>query len=368
MSARLRLALTTAAIVLLALVAFELAFAVEVLTNGDPADDYLVVDRAPRALLLGVIAAGSGALLAGWLGGRVLQGMTSVVATAAEMTVQGDFSRRLTEDQHDLEAAELTRTFNQLIERVDRVLAAQRQLMADTSHELRTPLTTISGNLELLGGALPESERAEVLRETRQEVARLTRLVRDLLLLAEIGETVSPERVDIRLDHLVNAVVDRLLPSEAVRVQVVDEPVLLVGDPERLEQVVSNLLNNALRYASSRPGAVCARVEHMATEARLTVEDDGPGLPADAVERIFDRFTRLDRARSRAHGGAGLGLAIVRHVAEAHGGRAWAENRREGGARFCVRLPAQPCSTRPLQDPTAECSRWSAGADEAACA
>jgi signal transduction histidine kinase len=264
--------------------------------------------------------------------------MRSIVATAAEMTAQGDFSRRLDESGRDPESAELTRAFNRLIERVDRVLALQRQLVADTSHELRTPITTISGNLELLGHALPESERAEVLDDTRQEVARLRRLVDDLLLLAEMGETVSPEREAVRLDWVARTIVERLPPSDAARVSVSGEPVVVHGDEVRLGQVVQNLVQNALRYASSAPDAVCVRVESAQGAARLTVEDDGPGLPPDALERVFDRFSRLDRARSRAHGGAGLGLAIVRHVAEAHAGRAWAENRREGGARFCVLL------------------------------
>lgn len=340
LNVRLRLALTTALIVLLALIAFELAFYLEVLTDGDPADNYLITARAPRAIILGVVAAVSAALLAGWFGGQLLQGITSIIASAADLTEQGDFSRRLAEDVHDPEAAELTRTFNRLIDRVDRVLAGQRQLVADTSHELRTPLTTISGNLELLGSALPASERAAVLRESREEVARLARLVHDLLVLAEIGETVNPERHPIRLDWLVQAQVARLPATDAVRVSVVASPVFVVGDEERLGQVVSNLLQNALRYASARPGAVSVRVERLPGQAGLVVEDDGPGLPPEALERVFDRFSRLDRARSRAHGGAGLGLAIVRHVAQAHGGRAWAQNRAEGGARFCVRLPA----------------------------
>src|ERR671932_403559 len=106
--------------------------------------------------------------------------------------------------------------------------------------------------------------------------------------------------------------------------------------------MLGNLLQNALRYASDASGGVEVRVERAPGEARLAVEDDGPGLPPDALERVFDRFYRVDRARSRAHGGTGLGLAIVRHIAEAHGGRVWAENRPEGGARFSVRLPAEP--------------------------
>jgi two-component system sensor histidine kinase BaeS len=342
MSTRLRLGLITALVVLFALVAFEAVFYLQVLSDGGPDDNYLIAARAPRALVLGAIAAASAALLAGWLGGRVLHGLTSIVSTAADMSERGDFSRRLAEDVRDRESAELTRTFNRLIERVDRVLIAQRQLVADTSHELRTPLTTIGGNLEFLAGNLPESERAEVLVETRQELLRLGHLVEELLLLAEMGERVSPERYPVRLDILANSIVERFPATDTARIEVSHEPVVVLGDGERLGQLISNLVQNALRYASRAPGAVSVSLERHGAEARLVVEDDGPGLPADALERVFDRFSRLDKARSRAHGGFGLGLAIVRHVAEAHGGQAFAGNRPQGGARFTVVLPAEP--------------------------
>jgi two-component system sensor histidine kinase BaeS len=342
MSTRLRLALITGLIVLLALIAFEAVFYVEVLADGSGVDNYMMTARAPRALILGAIAACAAAVLAGWLGGRVLRGMTFIISTASEITARGDFSHRLNEDVRDRDAAALTRIFNQLIARVDRVLTAQRQLVADTSHELRTPLTTISGNLEFLEGNLPEADRAEVLADTRQEVRRLSRLVNDLLLLAEIGERINPERAPVRLDLVLDAVVARLSAAEAARVELEHEPVVVAGDEERLGQVVGNLLQNALRYASQSPGAVRVLLERYGARARLTVEDDGPGLPEAALERVFDRFSRLDKARSRAHGGFGLGLAIVRHVAEAHGGRAFASTRASGGARFSVELPAEP--------------------------
>jgi signal transduction histidine kinase len=121
------------------------------------------------------------------------------------------------------------------------------------------------------------------------------------------------------------------------------EPVMVMGDEDRLRQVVGNLVENALRHGSDGQGAIRVRVRRRAPLALLEVEDDGPGVPAEALQRVFDRFYRLDRGRSRAHGGSGLGLAIVRHVAEEHNGRAWAENRTDRpGARFSVELPAEP--------------------------
>jgi signal transduction histidine kinase len=225
-------------------------------------------------------------------------------------------------------------------------------------------LTTISGNLEFLEGNLPESERAEVLVDTRQEVRRLSRLVEDLLLLAEIGERIHPERAPVRLDFVIDAVVARLSAADVARVEVDHEPVVVAGDEERLGQVVGNLLQNALRYASNSPGAVRVILERDGSRACLTVEDDGPGLPPDALDRVFDRFSRLDKGRSRAHGGFGLGLAIVRHVAEAHGGRAFASNRAGGGARFSVVLPAEPSWLNPdaIEPPRQELRPATAGA------
>jgi signal transduction histidine kinase len=221
---------------------------------------------------------------------------------------------------------------------------AQRQFLADTSHELRTPLTTLRGNLDLLGRDLPAEERDEILAESREEVDRMTRLVRDLLLLAETGEEAAPpEPVSLRLDLLAREVAERVAGEEIGRVAFEDEPVMVVGDEERLRQLIGNLVENALRHASDRDGAVRVRVSRKPPNVLLEVEDDGPGIPEGALERVFDRFYRVDRGRSRARGGTGLGLSIVRHVAEAHGGRAWASRSPHGsGALLSVELPAEP--------------------------
>jgi signal transduction histidine kinase len=301
-----------------------------------------VFARAPRALIVGGIAVISSAMVASWLGGnRVLRPLTSIVGAAARLAEEGDFSCRLPEDRRDPEVAQLTGTLNGLVAHVDRALNAQRQFVADTSHELRTPLTTISGNLRLLEHDLSDQERAEILTETRQEVGRMARLVRELLLLAEGGQESTMDQRPLRLDTLACAVVARVAAPGDERFAVDADPVWVLADEDRLRQVLNNLLENALRYASTNRGAVRVVVQQQVGQALLQVEDDGPGLPSDAVERVFDRFYRADRGRSRRHGGTGLGLAIVRHVVESHGGRVWAENRADGGARFSVLLPSQ---------------------------
>ena len=301
MSVRWRLAIATALVVLVVLGFFGLTIRLD--------------DEPLAEALAGLVGAALAGLAVAWILGR------------------------------DPTLAELARHERDLLARVDASLTAQRQLLADTSHELRTPLTTIRGNLDLLASDLPSSERGEVLDETRQEVDRMSRLVRDLLLLAERGEAPDQpvERAPVRLDLLVAQVVERVAgPSNATRIHLRLEPLSVPGDEDLLRQLVGNLIENALRHASDAAGAVQVGVERQPPWAALVVEDDGPGLPPNALDRVFDRFYRLDRARSRAHGGSGLGLAIVRHVAQAHGGRVWAENREAGGARFCVLLPAEP--------------------------
>lgn len=342
MTVRRRLALAAGLIVLVTLVAFELLFYIEILT--DPArDNYIVEERLPRALILGTIAVLVAACLAAWLAGtRALSPLNRIVSSAAQVAEAGDFSRRLPEDPRDPEVARLTHTFNRLIQRVDEVLAVQRQLVEDTSHELRTPLTTIKGNLELLEHDLAWEDHVEIVTETRQEAARMSRLIRDLLLLAEIGQPDRHELRRVRLDLLAREVVERLVGTDSGRAAVHSQAVEILGDEDRLRQVIGNLVQNALRYASDARGAVRVSVERDAGEARLVVEDDGPGIPPDALERVFDRFFRVDRGRSRGLGGTGLGLTIVRHITEAHGGRVWAENGPRAGARFILALPTRP--------------------------
>jgi signal transduction histidine kinase len=347
MTVRLRLAIATGAVVLVMLGLFEISFYADLLsTDQDPAVASLVARHAARAAVLGAVAAGVAAVLAAWVvGARVLQPLTSIVNAAAQLARGGEFGRRLPTTTRDPEVLQLTNTFNGLVARVDEVLTAQRQFLADTSHELRTPLTTVRGNLDLLERDLPPSERAEVLADTREEVDRMARLVRELLLLAESGSGAAAplEQVPVRLDVLVREVVERVAGAEAERVSISDEPVTVTGDEERLRQLVGNLVQNALRHASARPGAVRVCVQRRAPDVLLTVEDDGPGIPPEALERVFDRFYRVDRGRARAQGGSGLGLAIVRHIADVHGGRVWAENRTDAsGARLNVRLPAEP--------------------------
>jgi signal transduction histidine kinase len=224
---------------------------------------------------------------------------------------------------------------NAMLARLQAAQAAQRRFVADASHELRSPLATIATGLELLsrGNAGPDAVEA-----LRGETARLGRLVDALLLLARADERgLTPRREDVDLDEVAQA--EQRRPSVGIALRVDAAPVRVVGDRARLAQVVRNLVDNACRHARS---AVVVSVRRSDGHAELDVADDGPGVPPDQRARVFERFVRLDDARARADGGAGLGLAIVAEVVAAHGGTVDVVGSPMGGALFRVRLPLPP--------------------------
>jgi signal transduction histidine kinase len=274
-------------------------------------------------------------------------GTTWVVATRALAPVErirrvvdqitGDrLERRVPEPPSRDEIHRLATTMNQMLARLEDARDRQRQFAGDASHELRSPLASIRQTAEVAKahpGALPESELADVVLE---EGARMQRLVEQLLLLTRADEgVVGSAPRDVDLDDLAldearrarNGVTIDTSGVHAARVR---------GDGPALAQVVRNLLDNAARHAASR---VVIGVREDGRDVELVVEDDGPGIPEDERERVFERFVRLDEARARDVGGSGLGLAIVREIVRAHGGAVVVNSSSAGGARFVVRLP-----------------------------
>lgn len=235
------------------------------------------------------------------------------------------------------EVHRLATTMNEMLARLEAADAKQRRFVADASHELRSPIASLRQSAEVARahpGALPEGELAET---TFEESVRMQRLVDQLLLLSRSdagGPGIARDEVD--LDDLVRTVAARTVSGE-VRVDTSQvSPVRVQGDEPALGQVVRNLLDNAARHATRtvRVGLAVA-----GGRAELTVDDDGPGVPPTERERVFDRFVRLDDARSRDAGGSGLGLAIVREVVAAHGGSVTVLESPTGGARLRVELP-----------------------------
>jgi two-component system OmpR family sensor kinase len=238
------------------------------------------------------------------------------------------------------EIGQLATTINELIATVEQTLGQQRQFLADTSHELRSPLTAVLANLDLLRRDLDAHERELSVREATAETQRMRRLVNDLLLLARSDVAQAIARAPVQVDAVVQetvAVVMRQHTDRQVDVQV-ERQLVVLGDRERLVQVVRNLLDNAVRYTPIGSWIV-VRLQRQHGYAELTVADTGPGIPPEHLPHIWDRFYRVDKARSREYGGSGLGLAIVKYIVEAHGGSARVASIEGRGTTFTITLP-----------------------------
>jgi two-component system, OmpR family, sensor kinase len=297
-----------------------------------------------RAFILAGLLTLVGALAASLLiGTRFSRPLRRMAAVAAQVDA-GDLHPRI----HDVggegeEVKVLADAFNHMLDRLTEAFAGQRAFVADASHELRTPLTVIRGQLEVLA-AQREPSGEEVRRVERlvaAEIARVTRLVDDLLLLAKAEQTRFLRLEPIDLPAFVGELWDGISLLADRRFELGAVPTgTLVADPDRLAQALRNLIANAIEHTVSPAGLVRLDVRPAAAGlVRFVLQDDGPGIPSDQRERVFDRFHRTDGARDRASGGTGLGLAIVRAVADAHGGRAAAGASLAGGAQMELELP-----------------------------
>jgi two-component system OmpR family sensor kinase len=275
-------------------------------------------------------------MLAWVIAGRVLQPLRLLRDTARSIS-ETDLTRRIPVEGDD-ELADLARTFNEMLDRLEKAFASQKSFISDAGHELRTPITIIRGHLDVMGDD-PE-ERRETLDLVRDELDRMSRLVNDLLLLAKATrpDFLQPETVD--LDDLTHELFAKAsaLAQRDWRLATVGSG-RIVADRQRITQAVMNLSQNAVTH--TRAGdAVELGSELRNGNVRLWVRDTGPGVPQHEQDRIFERFVRLDRAP--AGEGAGLGLAITQAVAEAHGGRVELDSRPGSGARFTVIIPTEP--------------------------
>jgi signal transduction histidine kinase len=280
--------------------------------------------------------------------------------TAHAIGTSADFSSRLDEPPQADELGRLAHTFNDMLGQLDEAMKTQRRFLADASHELRSPLTAIRMNTEALlrGADADPAEREETLRAIARETDRMGRLVADLLALAraDAGQPIEHRRVS--LDALLLDVYqqERRL-ADGVHLTLGDlEQVEVDGDPDRLKQLLLNLVDNALRYTpcggtvtlsvtgdgGRRPAAGAPSLPspvRRPPSAVVTVADTGAGIAPEHLPRVFDRFYRADPPRTRKTGGTGLGLAICKWVAEAHGGRIEVESRPGEGSTFRVYLP-----------------------------
>jgi signal transduction histidine kinase len=249
-----------------------------------------------------------------------------------------------TSERPGSEVQVLADAFNHMLDRLAEAFASQRDFIADASHELRTPLTVIRGQLDVLA-AQPDPPTEEVRRVERlvqAEITRISRLVNDLLFLARAEENdfLHTEEIDLRsfVDELWDGV--SLIAERRYELGPVPDGTLH-ADPDRVAQALRNLAGNAIEHTAPETGLVRLDVERDANRLRFRVIDDGPGIPAGERDRVFERFHRTDPSRSRAAGGAGLGLAIVQAIAEAHGGEVRAREPSAGrGAQIELVLPS----------------------------
>ena len=263
------------------------------------------------------------AVLAGvvwWAVGRALRPVEDIRGRVDSIS-GSSLDRRVPEPDTPTEIARLARTMNGMLGRLQRSAEQQRRFVADASHELRSPLARMRAELEV-DAAHPESaDPAATAASVLAETIGVQRLVDDLLLLArgDAGATAAPRREPVDLDDVVGTVAGNLRRAGERRIDTRDvRPVQVPADRAQLERLVGNLLDNAVRHARDRVVVTLTPVGDGGAE--LTVADDGPGVPVEDRERVFERFTRLDDARSAGSGGAGLGLAIARDIAERHGG------------------------------------------------
>ncbi len=327
-----------------------------------------VTEALHRLLLVELIVA-AGVLLAlallAWyvikLGLRPLQQMQATAGAIAA----GDLSQRVETADERTEVGRLGLALNQMLQHIEHAFderaaseARLRRFVGDASHELRTPLTSIRGYAELFrrGAAERPEDLAKAMRRIEEEADRMGVLVDDLLLLARIDQGRPFERTPVDLTRIVGDAVDdarAVAPDRSIDFAP-NGAVVVPGDEVRLRQVMANLLQNAVRHTPADT-PVHVRVTTDDDEAIIEVRDEGPGMPTQEADRVFERFWRSDASRARSSGGTGLGLAIVAAIADAHGGSATVDTAPGQGATFRVHLPkTEPPESAPDVDDHAD--------------
>jgi two-component system OmpR family sensor kinase len=310
--------------------------------TSETLDTLLVVQIiASAAVLAGALA------LVWWLIGVGLRPLRRIETTATAIA-SGDLSQRIGNADHRTEIGRLGASLNGMLAEIEDAFAAKeasegrlRQFVADASHELRTPLATVRGYAELLSSGVDHDEQAIAARRILEHGVRMSELVDALLTLARLDEhqPLATEHVDlVTLAADVVADVQALEPTREVSITAPDRPAPVIADRKQLGQVLTNLISNGCRHTpDGTPIEVIVRERDGWT--RVVVADRGPGVPPEARATLFDRFVRVDTSRSRQSGGAGLGLAIVAAIVDAHGGQYGVDDRAGGGSEFWVDLP-----------------------------
>ena len=304
-------------------------------------------------LLAGALGAGLALLIARW----VARGMTQPLrdmAQAARRMERGDYAQRVVTASVD-EVGQLAQAFNRMSAELDQLERLRRDLVANVSHELKTPISALRAHLEnLLDGV--ERPEPETLQVMLAQSDRLGRLVDQLLDLSRLESGDVPlQREQVSLAPLVGEVLSEIEVTRADRGVALDRRLAddlppVFADRERIHQVLFNLLDNAVRF-TPKGGSVTVSAEWHEGAVDVHVADTGPGIAPEHLPRLFERFYRVDPARSQKQGGTGIGLAIARSVVEAHGGRIWAESSPGSGSVFTFELPVAPAAATTRREP-----------------
>ena len=292
-----------------------------------------------RLLIIGLPLLVAVVALTTWFAvGRVLAPVEAIRREVDEVSA-AQLHRRVPQPKRDDEIGRLAATMNRMLERLESARNSQRRFVSDASHELRSPITTIRQHAEVTLAHPERTTASELAEVVLAEQQRMQRLVEDLLLLARADERVPLAREAVDLDDLAFEEGHRLRSTTSKRVDTSSVSAARVqGDADALRRMFRNVGENAARHSSER---VDITLVERGSEVVVTVDDDGPGIPAAEREKVLRRFVRLDEARSRDEGGSGLGLSIVDEVVRAHGGSVSIEQSPLGGARIRITLPVQ---------------------------
>ena len=322
----------------------EAAGGATVLVGRDIAD----LRRAEWGLFVNVLLAGTAtlvvAIFGGWfVAGRALAPIKRISQTARAMS-EGDLNARIAVEQTESELEQVASTLNDAFDRLRLVVEQERRFIADASHELRTPIAVLRAETEW---ALDRERSAQQYKDALTVGRRAALRMQDIVerLLALVRAEVAPEVQDpapVAMRTLIDDVVTWLAPmaqARGVRLSVDGDPFTVSGDAEQLREALNNVIANAILY--NKPGgSVTISTRQDGVTARIEVVDTGIGIPAEALPRVFDRFFRVDKARSREMGGSGLGLSIARTVFVAHGGDITYTSELGVGSMFVISLPA----------------------------
>ena len=289
-------------------------------------------------LLMGIpLLAGVTGTVTWWAVGRTLRPVQAITTTLADITAN-DLHRRVPASVADDEIGELTQTVNDTLARLDTAVQTQRRFVADASHELRSPLAALRADLEVSTLHPTVTMWPDAARDMLGDVQRLQHLTDDLLLLARLDMQIPAAHTSVDLTPLVVAAITEIRRSDiTVTSAGLDRPHIVAGETGSLRRMVRNLVHNAEQHAERH---ISVELSTAGALVQFGVNDDGPGIAPEDREIVFERFVRLDEARSRRQGGSGLGLAIVADVVTAHHGSVSVDTAALGGASFTVDLPA----------------------------